>query len=173
MVLQQELERNVRLLPWLAFFRSLLAWIPVYFLFFSKHLPLEEVLLLEAIYYFSNVILEVPSGSFSDRFGRRRSLLVAMVAQTGGCILIASTSSFAFFAVGLVGYPEGGQVRMVPWAGEVLASQRHVSHREPPESRLMVEEFVPCEQLVAQLDDARIERALQAAIAEDAPIEAE
>jgi MFS family permease len=38
---------------------------------------MSRVLRLEAIYYIAVVILEVPSGYFSDRFGRRQTLLIA------------------------------------------------------------------------------------------------
>lgn len=103
------------------------------------------------------VIRPEPERVCPQRGCRAVSLGAVLGFHEGGC-----------FAVGLVGLPDGGQVRMVPWAGDVLASQRHVAHREAPESRLMVQEFVPCERLVASLEDAALERALQAAIAEDA-----
>lgn len=38
---------------------------------------MSRVLRLEAIYYIAVVFLEVPSGYFSDRFGRRQTLLIA------------------------------------------------------------------------------------------------
>jgi len=43
----------------------------IFFLFFKAHLEIKIVLLLEAIYYISVVLLEVPSGYFSDRIGRK------------------------------------------------------------------------------------------------------
>ena len=56
------LERNVRLYPRYAGLFNALFWIPVFFLYFSQRLALEEVLLLEGLYYAAVVILEVPSG---------------------------------------------------------------------------------------------------------------
>ena len=45
-------------------------WYPIFFLYFLARLPLVQVLQLEAIYYAGVVLLEVPSGWFSDRIGR-------------------------------------------------------------------------------------------------------
>ena len=94
------MERNVRLLMVFETSRYLLFWLPVFFLYFSSILPLEDVLLLEAVYYFGLVLLEVPSGWFSDRVGRRVTLLIAMAAQTVGGVLFVTTSSLLPFLVG-------------------------------------------------------------------------
>lgn len=88
---------------------------------------------------------------------RAVSLGAVLGHHEGGC-----------FAVGLVGLPDAGHIRMVPWAGEVLATRRHVAHREPPESELVVTEFVPCDDLIPALDSSRIERALQKASSDPA-----
>ena len=59
----------------------------------------EGILLLEAIYYAAVVLLEVPSGHFSDKFGRRPTLLVSSAALTMACALFLFGSGFAIFAV--------------------------------------------------------------------------
>ena len=91
------MSRNVALYPLYVAFFGTMAWIPIFFLFFSQHLSLEQVLQLEAIYYVSVVLLEVPSGYFSDVVGRRATLLVSTIAMSFayGCFLIADT----FFAL--------------------------------------------------------------------------
>jgi MFS family permease len=62
---------------------------PVFVLYFLQHMPLADVLRLEAIYYVAVVILEVPSGYFSDRVGRRPTLLISTI-----CAFIACTTFF-------------------------------------------------------------------------------
>ncbi len=57
----------------------------------SSVLPLDRVIQLSAIYYLAVFILEVPSGYFSDRIGRRTTLLLAAL-----CLAVA----FACFIVG-------------------------------------------------------------------------
>ena len=54
----------------------------------SQTLPLDQVIQLSAVYYLSVFVLEVPSGYFSDRIGRRTTLLIA------ACALILSYSCF-------------------------------------------------------------------------------
>ena len=74
------------------------------------------------------------------------------------------------FAVGLVGLPDRGEVELVPWAGKVLASGRRLPFRDAPENKLVVKEFVPCERLVAELDDARIDKVLESSKATEAEV---
>lgn len=96
------MERNLRLYPLYQGFRSLMFWVPVFFLYFASHLPVDQVLLLDALYYLAVVVLEVPSGYFSDRAGRRVTLIIAMAAWSAGAVVFAATSSFAAFAAAQV-----------------------------------------------------------------------
>lgn len=54
-----------------------MAWLPVFFMFFNSIISIGEVLKLEALYYISVVILEVPSGYFSDKVGRKITLILS------------------------------------------------------------------------------------------------
>ena len=45
------MARNLALYPWLQVCHNLLFWMPVFFLFFSSVLPLQQVLLLEALWW--------------------------------------------------------------------------------------------------------------------------
>ena len=76
------------------------AWIPVFFLYMSQILPLERVIQLSAIYYLSVFLLEVPSGYFSDRIGRRTTLLLAATSLviSFSCFIVGG--SFWWFAIG-------------------------------------------------------------------------
>jgi MFS family permease len=101
------LERNVTLYPLYQVLINFSFWLPVFFLYFSEHLPLARVLQLEAIYYAAVVVLEVPSGYFSDTVGRRTTLLISAGALAvsyalffGGPSLTGQT--FAVFVGGQV-----------------------------------------------------------------------
>lgn len=74
------MQRNVDLYPRYFVLTSIMAWIPIFFLFFSEHVTLAQVLQLEALYYVTVVLLEVPSGYFSDSVGRRPTLLISATA---------------------------------------------------------------------------------------------
>lgn len=94
------LQRNIRLYPYFRAFSDGHAWITVFFLYMSESLPLAEVIELSAIYYLSVFLFEVPSGYFSDRVGRRWTLLLAAAAliSSYSCFLVGG--SFAWFAAG-------------------------------------------------------------------------
>ena len=87
----QRASRNVRLYPWYAAAQSAYFWMPIFFLYFNQKVALREVLWLEAIYYASVVLLEVPSGYASDTLGRRPTLLASSLALV---------LSYALFVVG-------------------------------------------------------------------------
>ena len=66
----------------------------------SSVLPLDQVIQLSAIYYFSVFLLEVPSGYFSDRIGRRSTLLLAACSLVISYIFFLIGGSFTVFAFG-------------------------------------------------------------------------
>lgn len=81
---------------------SALAWLPVFFLYFRETLSFEEVLELEALYYFTVVLFEVPSGWFSDRWGRIRTLRIGALALLASYAVFVFAGSFAALASGQV-----------------------------------------------------------------------
>src|SRR6056297_3078966 len=96
------LNRNVRLYPWYALAFNAYFWMPVFFLYFLRHMSLADVLRLEAIYYLGVVLLEVPSGYFSDRIGRKPTLLIANSALALAYLVFFLGDSFAVFALAQV-----------------------------------------------------------------------
>lgn len=86
--------RNLRLYPVYSGVVAFHAWMPVFFLYLSSRVTLAEVLLLEAIYYLAVVMLEVPSGYLSDRFGRRPVLVIAAGALILAYVVFALGASF-------------------------------------------------------------------------------
>jgi MFS family permease len=98
------LERNIRLYPWYYAASSFLAWLPIFFLYFSEDLGLKEVLLLESIYYIAVVILEIPTGYFSDLVGRRKTLLVGAVFLCLACVFYLIGGSFVMFTCGQIAF---------------------------------------------------------------------
>ena len=95
-------ERNIKLYPLYRATADAMAWLPVFFLFFSEHLTLPQVLLLEAVYYIAVVITEVPSGYLSDLIGRRRTLLLSCLAILSAYICFLLSDDFAGFALGQI-----------------------------------------------------------------------
>lgn len=100
--LEEALQRNLRLYPVYAALFNALFWLPVFFLFFNSLLPLERVLQLEALYYVVVVLLEVPSGYFSDVAGRKRTLLIATGCGAAAAGLFLGGHDFQTLALGQI-----------------------------------------------------------------------
>lgn len=93
------LELNARLYPWYAASYNTFFWMPVFFLYFSEYFTLNQVLILEAIYYASVFALEIPSGYFSDTIGRKPTLLISSLALVLAYLLFFFAGSFEAFAL--------------------------------------------------------------------------
>jgi len=94
------LQRNIRLYPWFRAASDGHAWITVFFLYMSQKLPLDQVIELSAVYYLSVFALEVPSGYFSDRIGRRSTLLLAAASLILSYCCFIVGAGFWWFAAG-------------------------------------------------------------------------
>ncbi len=93
---------NISLIPWYRLFDSLLFWQAVWFLYFQAELSGAEAIVLYSVYDIATTVLEVPSGYFSDRIGRRLTLLLSALCGLMGCVALAMGGSFAAFAVGQI-----------------------------------------------------------------------
>ena len=96
------LESNAKLYSWYYSASSFLAWLPIFFLYFSEYLSLSDILLLESIYYVIVVLLEVPSGYFSDVLGRKKTLILGAIFLCIAIILYIMGESFYPLVLGQV-----------------------------------------------------------------------
>jgi MFS family permease len=93
------LALNIHLYPWFQFFRSLLFWQAIWFLYFQQQLSAAEAIVLAAVYDIATTALEVPSGYASDRLGRRLTLIIAIALKIIGALLLAFGGDFFIFAI--------------------------------------------------------------------------
>ena len=93
---------NLRLYPWFIFFRNLLFWQAIWFLYFQTELSAAEAILLYAVYDIATTVLEVPSGYLSDRLGRRITLILSALASMFGVALLAIGGAFHVFVAGQI-----------------------------------------------------------------------
>lgn len=91
-------KRTLKIYPWFAMLLNCLFWMPVFFLYLSGKCGLGGALQLEAIYYAGIAILEIPSGFFSDRIGRRITLIIASLLLCTAYLLFAVGNTFLTFA---------------------------------------------------------------------------
>jgi len=93
---------NIKMYPYYYAATSFIAWFPIFFLYFSSILSLQDVLLLESLYYITVVILEVPTGYFSDRVGRRSTLLIGAIFLLMACVFYIIGYKFWILAIGQI-----------------------------------------------------------------------
>jgi MFS family permease len=75
-------------------------YMPIFMLFqASRGLTFGESLALGGIFSGVVVLVEVPTGVFADRVGRRRSMQLGALAMVVSCAIAASATSFGQFAI--------------------------------------------------------------------------
>jgi MFS family permease len=73
---------------------------PIIVLFFQDNgLTLYEIMILEAIFAISIVVLEVPTGYFADIYGRKLSMIMGAFVGTMSMILLGVGTGFAVFLI--------------------------------------------------------------------------
>lgn len=131
-----KLHRTIALIPWFQFFNALLFWQAVWFLYFQAELSGAEAIVLYSVYDISTTVLELPSGYFSDRIGRRATLLLSALCYLLGCLALAIGGSFGVFALGqaLIGggaaFKSGTDTSLLYEALEAAGRAEEVEHQE-------------------------------------------
>ncbi len=97
MTYQKKLLRNIKLFYINSVFNGITAILaPIVVIFQLKELDLSlaQVMIGEAIFAASALALEIPSGVFADRFGRKKCLLVAELSVSISFFILAFATSF-------------------------------------------------------------------------------
>jgi len=74
--------------------------IPIIVLFWQENgLSMFEVMVLQGIFAVAVIVLEVPSGYFADRYGRRNTLMTASLFATLGLMIYSFGYGFIDFLI--------------------------------------------------------------------------
>ena len=65
----------------------------------SNGLTMHQVMILQAVYSVSIVVLEIPSGYFADVIGRRRTLILGAILGAAGYAVYSFSYGFLGFLV--------------------------------------------------------------------------
>lgn len=68
-----------------------------------------------------------------------------------GVLLVHNGAGCA--AVALVSQPGRAPTRLIPWVGELTLKRDMIPFREPPESEVIIRDFVPCTELAQRLSE--------------------
>jgi MFS family permease len=96
----RRLARELRLFYAFRLLATSYLFIPIFMLFQAERgLSFFDRLALGGIYSAVIILVEVPTGVFADRVGRRRSMLCGALAMVAACLLALRAQSFASFAI--------------------------------------------------------------------------
>lgn len=121
-----------------------LFWGPTTFLYFISRFGLADALRAQLVYYVAVVAMEVPSGRFSDRFGRALTLRIVGVSWIAAHLLFLTTPGFVGVAIAQVllaaGYAflSGSDVTMHLETLEGLGRVEEYRNREAAVRRLQL-----------------------------------
>ena len=94
------MARDLRLFYLFRLLATSYLWVPISFLLMSaRGLSFLEVMLLAVIYSAVVILVEIPTGVFADRIGRRRSMMLGTLAMVASCLIADQAGSFGEFAV--------------------------------------------------------------------------
>ena len=95
------LRRNLRLFYAATFVRELAPLLAIWVVYLTdyRHLTLAQVGLMEGLFWIVKLAMEVPSGVFADRFGRRTAMITAAVLEGSGLMVFAYATDFTLLTV--------------------------------------------------------------------------
>ena len=99
--MKHKLKRNIRLIAWIKVNRMFMISMAVIVPFFNEQgLDQSDIFKLQAIFSVGVMLLEVPSGYFADRFGRRLSIIAGLWVSVAAWVIYSLSYSFLSLAIG-------------------------------------------------------------------------
>ena len=100
MFFRPTVRSNIKLFQVYIFLNRLEMWLPITVLFLlGKGLTLAQYAVLDVVWYVSTLVFEVPTGVLTDRYGKKKSLLIAVLFQSLALFTLAFANSFSLFFV--------------------------------------------------------------------------
>lgn len=94
------MARDLRLFYLFRLLATSYLWVPISFLLMSaRGLSFLEVMCLAVVYSAVVILVEIPTGVFADRLGRRRSMMLGTLAMVAACLIAYQAQSFGEFAI--------------------------------------------------------------------------
>lgn len=94
------MARDLRLFYLFRLLATSYLWVPISVLFMqSRGLTFGEIMALGGIYSAVVILVEIPTGVFADRIGRRRSMQLGALAMVAACLVAFHSHSLAGFAL--------------------------------------------------------------------------
>lgn len=95
-----KIERNIPILFTIQALRWFLMIMPIIVLFFQDNgLSIFQVMVVQGVFSFTMLAFEIPSGYFSDRIGRKISMILGLSISTIGLFIFGLAPGFAGFII--------------------------------------------------------------------------
>lgn len=94
------MARDLRLFYYFRLLATSYLWMPIFWRFMTERgLGFDEIMLLSALYSVIVVLVEIPTGAFADRIGRRQSMMAGALALVASGVVAYFAHSLAVFAI--------------------------------------------------------------------------
>ncbi len=94
------MARDLRLFYYFRLLATSYLWMPIFVFYMkSRGLGFDEIMLLSALFSVVVILVEVPTGAFADRMGRRKSMMAGALALTASGIVAFFAHGFLVFAI--------------------------------------------------------------------------
>ena len=94
------MARDLRLFYYFRLLATSYLWMPIFWHYMkSRGLGFDEIMFLSALYSVIVILVEVPTGAFADRIGRKQSMMAGALALTASGVIAYFAHGFFVFAM--------------------------------------------------------------------------
>jgi MFS family permease len=101
-------ERNIRLAYVLAACKNSWFWLGIWVFFYLKFTNYGGIGIAETVLIVTGTLAEIPTGAIADLLGKRKTLMVAFLLETVGCLMMAFAGSFPILLLSICVMCVGG-----------------------------------------------------------------
>lgn len=99
----RNIKRNIPLLNTMQFLRWFLLTMPIVVIYFQEHgLSMVQVMVVQGVFSVSMLVFEIPSGYFSDKIGRKITLIIGMLLNAIGLTIFGLLLRFEGFILAYI-----------------------------------------------------------------------
>src|SRR5688572_11745078 len=94
------MAKNLRLFYLFRMLATSYLWVPIFVPFMmSRGLSFRDIMVLAGVFSAVVIVVEIPTGAFADRIGRRTSMMLGALMMAGSCLIAYQAHSFGEFMI--------------------------------------------------------------------------
>ena len=107
------MARDLRLFYLFRLLATSYLWVPISVLFMqSRGLTFGQIMTLGGVYSAVVILVEIPTGAFADRIGRRQSMMLGALMMVAACLVVSITRSPDTSCGGVAAFGRRASARM-------------------------------------------------------------